>query len=123
MSKPSAVRKVTQHVPPSPVVATPVEQKVESPVSVEGSSLDFDLQIIFLRYFWWAAPDALPKPKIAQTKTEWPGEWHGSITQQEVWNKKDGEWMTCWIATYALPLTTRVLDELDRIQGLPQDEW
>ncbi len=132
MSKPSAVRQDARHVAQRPVnslAAPPTDKKPAPPVEVQAAvnrkdgCLDPTIRTVHLVFWWKTAPDPLLTPRIAQTDNEWRGEWFSMPHPIDVWNEQHHEWTVWWMASYALPLTARVVRELERIRTLPQEEW
>ena len=115
MSKPSAARKYPP-VKSQVVVKDTADERT-------GGCLDPNTRTVHLVFWWKTAPDPLLVPRIARTDTEWPGEWFSAPHPVDVRNEQKHEWETWWMAAYALPLTARVLRELERIRTLPQEEW
>ena len=127
MSKPSAALK---RYPPTPLersvkadVPPPAKPEIVVTTPTTGGSLNPNTRAIHLVFWWKTAPDPLLVPRIARTDTEWPGEWFSAPHPVDVRNEQKHEWETWWMAAYALPLTARVLRELERIRTLPQEEW
>jgi hypothetical protein len=90
---------------------------------VKGSTHDPNFPIVVLTFWWKKVPDPLLPPRIAQTDTEWPGEWSSGPGQVQFWDEQKHQWTSWWKADYALPLTRRVIGRLERIRTLPQEEW
>ncbi len=126
MSKPSAVRQDARHVAQRPVnslLGASGEQKAVATGPMKGSTHDPNFPIVVLTLWWKKLPDPLLPPRIARTDTEWPGEWYLGPSSVQFWDEQKHEWTSWWKASYALPLTRRVIGRLERIRTLPQEEW